>query len=212
MNTNIEETLYRQFGSQHKAGDLIFQEGDPGNLVYLIQQGRIQIGKAVGDGTRVLAVLSRGEFFGEMAMISEKPRSATATAVDDSRLLALDKKLFFKILRSNYDIAVRLVEQLAGRLEAANKQLESVLLTDTITRLFRYFESAATEQTGTNIGDLAFDLGVQEERLKKIINKFEQKEIIRLEDDQVIITDSQKLAKLKDYLFLKEEFGPIGSE
>jgi len=210
MTTNIEETLYRQFGSQHKAGDVIFQEGDPGNLVYLIQQGKIQISKAMGDRTKVLAVLSRGEFFGEMALISEKPRSATASALDDCRLLALDKKLFFKILRSNYDITVRLVEQLAGRLKTANQQLETVLFTDTVTRLVKYFENTATGERGINLSDLAFELGVLEERLKKIIDKFEEKQIIRIEEDRVIVTDSEKLSKLKNFLFLKEEFGPVG--
>jgi len=210
MATNIEESLYRQSGAQHKAGDVIFKEGDPGSRVYIIQMGRIQISKAMGDRNKILAVLPRGEFFGEMALISDKPRSATATALDDCRLLALDKELFFKILRSNYDITVRLVEQLSRRLESANEQLETVLFTDTITRLVRHFENADPDEQSMEIGDLAFELGVLEERLKRIIVKFAEKGIIRVDEGRVIITDREKLAKLKDYIFVKEEFEPTG--
>ncbi len=209
LTVNLEEILYRQFGSEHRKDSVIFKEGDPGNLVYIIQSGRVQITKALGERTKVLSVLSRGEFFGEMALISDRPRSATATALEDCRLLGINSEMFFKILRSSYDITLRIIEQLAARLAEADKRLEVILFTDATTRLVRQFESLAEESQATNAVQLAYELGVPQERIQRILVKLEEKGIVSMKTGSVTVVDKTKLTKLKNYLLLKEEFGQI---
>ncbi len=209
MAANIEETLFREFGCQFKAGSSIFQEGDPGDLVYIILTGEVQVSKTVRDKSRILATLSRGDFFGEMALISDKPRSATVTVMKDCRMLALGRKIFFRILRSNYEVTVRLVEQLASRLAEADRQLENLMFADTTARLVKVLEETSKTEIFMKTEDLAYELGVFEERLSRILRKFEEKGIMEVTPGSMVIRDREKLAKLKDYLFLKEEFGQI---
>ncbi len=206
---SLEETLAKDFGRAYPAGGIIFKENDPGHLVYIIQSGRIEIRKAVGDRQKVLAQLGRGDFFGEMALISDRPRSSTATAMEESRLLALKADTFFRILRTNYDITVRIIEQLAARLAEYDRRLEVLLFTDATSRLVRFLENSPGQTLPMDLGQLAYELGLSQERLQHITRKFEEKGIIRVGPASIAIADRDKLAKLKGYLLLKEEFGKI---
>jgi CRP/FNR family cyclic AMP-dependent transcriptional regulator len=206
---SLEESLDKDFGCAYPQGSVIFNENDPGHLVFIIQSGRIEIRKAVGDRQKVLAQLGRGDFFGEMALISDRPRSATATAVEDCRLLALKSDTFFRILRTNYDVTVRIIEQLAARLAESDRRLEVLLFTDATSRLVRFLESTPAQVLEMDLEGLAYELGLPLERLQHIARKFEEKGIIRVGPSNIAIADRDKLAKLKGYLLLKDEFGKI---
>ena len=75
-----DDSLFSRFGREFPTGAVLFREGDPGKEMYVIQAGRISVSKKVRDVEKVLGTLGQGEFVGEMAIISNKPRSATATA------------------------------------------------------------------------------------------------------------------------------------
>jgi CRP/FNR family cyclic AMP-dependent transcriptional regulator len=208
MTAAIEETLYLRFGCEYAAGSVIFSEDEEGRLVYIIQSGRVEISKAVGEKSKVLAVLSRGEFFGEMALISERPRMATARALEECRLLAIDSATFYKILRSDYDITLRIIEQLATRLAEADRRLEVLLFTDATSRLIRLLEGIPPPG-GWRVEHVAYELGVPTERMQRIIGKFEEKGIVKADAGGLTVADQAKLAKLKNYVALKDEFGQI---
>src|ERR671934_349281 len=111
-----EETLFQRFGKEFPKGHVLFREGDPGKEMYVLQSGKVAISKRVRDVEKVLATLGPGEFFGEMAIISNKPRNATATVSQDARLLIIDPKTFEGMIRSNGEISVRMIKKLADRL------------------------------------------------------------------------------------------------
>ena len=87
--TDVSDALSR-FARDYDAGTVLFEEGQPGDYMYVVQQGEVEIRRQVGQAERVLAVLSSGEFFGEMAILNSKPRSATAVVSEDAKLLVIE--------------------------------------------------------------------------------------------------------------------------
>jgi CRP-like cAMP-binding protein len=123
-----EAGLLDRYVWEYEAGTVLFREGDPGRDMYVIQSGEIEISREIGQRHQVLALLPAGEFFGEMAIVNDRPRSATATVRSRSRLLVIDSVTFESMLRNKTEIAVRIIKALAGRLERANQQVELLLL------------------------------------------------------------------------------------
>ena len=111
-----EEALFQRFGKEFPKGTVLFREGETGKEMFVLQAGRVVITKTVRDTEKTLAVLGPGEFFGEMALISNKPRNATAAVEEASRLLVIDPKTFEGMIRGNSEIAVRMIKKLAERL------------------------------------------------------------------------------------------------
>lgn len=111
-------------GHRQLAGDeVVFHEGDHGEEMFVVQSGLIRITKAFGGEERVLAELGPGEFFGEMAILNNEPRNATARAVSPSVLLVYDKDTFEQMLINNPNVAVRMVHKLAERLRRTNDMI-----------------------------------------------------------------------------------------
>jgi CRP/FNR family transcriptional regulator, cyclic AMP receptor protein len=102
-----------------KAGETIFNEGDPAAEVYVIWSGRVGI--QLGD--RILDTLEANEIFGEMALIDEKPRSATAVALTDVELVPISEMQFLLLVTRKPAFALEVMRVLAHRLRAANKAL-----------------------------------------------------------------------------------------
>ncbi len=113
------ETPFHEFA----AGDVIFREGDPGQEMYIIESGQIAIVReAVGPDP--LAVLDAGDFFGEMSVLEDLPRFASAIARTPVRLLRIDRSSFVPIIRENAEIAVRIMRKLSGRLRGTELRVE----------------------------------------------------------------------------------------
>ncbi len=130
-----EDTLFQRFGKEFPKGTVLFREGETGKEMFVLQSGRVVITKTVRDTVKILATLGPGEFFGEMALISNKPRNATATVDEPARLLVIDPKTFEGMIRGNSEIAVRMIKKLAERLDEADAQIENLLLADPASRV-----------------------------------------------------------------------------
>jgi CRP/FNR family cyclic AMP-dependent transcriptional regulator len=117
MNDGLE-----RFARDFAAGTVLFVEGHLGSDMYIVLAGEIEIRRRVGDADRVLAVLPAGEFFGEMAILNHRPRTATAVARTASRLLVIDGTTFEAMLRARPEIALRMIRALASRLDGAINQ------------------------------------------------------------------------------------------
>lgn len=109
------------------AGDLIFREGDLGTEMYIVQEGRVEIAKVVGGTEKSLATLEKGDFFGEMSILEELPRTATARAETAVKLIEINGSTFDKMLRSNPEIAVRMMRKLSRRLRETDRLLHEAL-------------------------------------------------------------------------------------
>ncbi len=110
----------------YQAGEVIFTEGDLGTEMFIIQEGEVQIVKRIGNTSHVLSQLEKGDFFGEMAVLENAPRSADAVATSDVKLIAINGSRFDEMLRRNPEIAVRIMRKYSKRLREANRLLESL--------------------------------------------------------------------------------------
>lgn len=142
----MSENPIDRFARDYAAGEVLFREGDAGDVMYVIQSGSIEIRRKVGDQERTLAVLPPGEFFGEMAIVNQRPRSATAIVREPSRLLVIEGRTFEAMLRGRVEIAVRMIKTLAGRLERANEQIELLLLPNANHRVVQCLRMLADQQ------------------------------------------------------------------
>jgi len=109
------------------AGAVIFREGDLGSEMYIIQKGHVRISLQVGGKEREVAVLEKGDFFGEIAILNQSPaRSATAVAIDEVEALKLRTSDLDLLLRRKPDIAIRMMMKLSERLRETNRRFEEL--------------------------------------------------------------------------------------
>ena len=117
--------------------EIIFREGEPGQHMYVILDGLVEIRKKTGEkSTRTMITLKKGDIFGEMAVVERKARSATAIAASDCRLLRLDEEAYFELVQKNPDFAVKMIKTLSSRLRAADNLIEEVMGSDTDKQMF----------------------------------------------------------------------------
>jgi CRP/FNR family cyclic AMP-dependent transcriptional regulator len=121
------DQLFWKFGRKFSRGTVIFQEGDPGHEMFIIQKGRVQVRKKVGNREKVLAELSDGEFFGEMALLLGMERSATVEVIEDSKVLVINPQTFESLLKNSPEIALKMLKKMALRLRASDEKLEATL-------------------------------------------------------------------------------------
>jgi len=209
-----QEGLFERFGRTFPAGSLVFCEGDPGAELYVIQSGRVQISRRVRGREMHLITLAAGEFFGEMAIVNNKPRSATATVIEEARMLVLDARTFEAMVRGNSEIAVRLVKKLAARLDAANAQVEKLLLQDLNHRLVYHLRRVTAGQPGdtpilveTNLEDLANQLDAEPHDVQKCLERLQQAKLVALTEQGLEIAALDKLDQFLSFLDMKERLG-----
>jgi len=123
-----EEQLFWKFGKHFPKGTVLFREGDLGREMFIVQQGKVQVRKRVGKTEETLAELSAGEFFGEMALLIGMDRSATVEVIEDSKLLVISPETFGSLLKSDIEIALKMLKKMAARLRALDEHLEAALL------------------------------------------------------------------------------------
>ncbi|MBX5481177.1 MAG: Crp/Fnr family transcriptional regulator [Myxococcaceae bacterium] len=213
-----EEQLFSRFGKEMPRGTVLFREGDPGKEMYVVQSGKVAISKRVRDVEKVLATLGPGEFFGEMAIISNKPRNASATVSEDARLLVIDPKTFESMIRGNAEIAVRMIKKLADRLSEADAQIENLLLSDPASRVVhRILETCASRGRPTEEGieiefpvrDLPRELGVGEPAIRITLNRLERGGLLERSGDRLTVHDTARLKDYLSYLEMRWKFGDL---
>ncbi len=127
----IQKTTFEQHVRSFDAGAVIFREGDEGSEMFIIVQGEVEIRKSTGaSSSKVLTTLKRGDMFGEMAIIEKRPRSATAVAVQPTRALVLNERLYDAMVASNPDFARRMNRVLSERVRRADAIIQNILTTN----------------------------------------------------------------------------------
>lgn len=213
-----DDSLFSRFGREFPAGSILFREGDPGREMYVIQSGKITVSKKVRDVEKVLGTLGQGEFVGEMAIISNKPRSATATVHEAAKLLVIDSRTFEAMVRANAEIAVRMIKKLTERLQEADRQIENLLLADPTSRVVHHLihqavakgiEPAENIHVELSVKDLPPLLGLREEQIRDTLIKLEKAKLAKLDSDGVLIPTVQKLKEYLDFLEMKAKFSEL---
>src|SRR5262249_2888588 len=123
---SLGRTGHRQ---KFSAGEVIFSAGDPGDGLYLVELGRVQISAVVGNGqSRVLATIGAGDFFGEMAVLDDAPRSATAKADADTETFFLARNDLLGLLERRPHFALELIREFSLRMRALNQKYADEIL------------------------------------------------------------------------------------
>jgi CRP-like cAMP-binding protein len=217
-----------RFAKDFKAGTVLFEEGQPGDHMYVITHGEVEIRRNVGETERVLAVLPAGEFFGEMAILNARPRSATAVVRVDSRLLVIAGNTFEAMLRARPEIAMRIIKALASRLENANQHIELLLLPTPNHRVVQCLRHMAEEQmmlagnvvnAGTailvpkRIEDIAVRVGLPVHEVIDVVDRLRNARLILLAQDAgisgdgFIVPEVGRLSEFLEFLNLKDRYG-----
>ena len=215
---SAEDPLFQRFGKEFPKSTVLFREGESGKEMYVLQSGRVVITKKVRDQQKTLAVLGAGEFFGEMALISNKPRNATATVAEAARLLVIDPKTFEGMIRGNSEIAVRMIKKLAERLADADAQIETLLLADPGSRVVHYLLTACqtrgrAAEEGVEIDLQARELpgltGVGEPGIQSMLERLERLALVERNGDRLTVRDTARLDEYLSYLEMRWKFGDL---
>ncbi|MEO0233645.1 MAG: Crp/Fnr family transcriptional regulator [candidate division WOR-3 bacterium] len=209
-NSKIERLL--------KDGEVLFREGEIGDEMYLIKSGKIKIVQKIGDEMKVLAVLSEGDFFGEMALIDGSPRSATAIAEGDTELITFDKVAFRKKIGEE-PLIEYIITELSKRLRRADEQIKFLMIKGDEKRLIAFLimkaqDEGIKQQDGSYLINIDFKyeniaplVGMSVDKLKRLIENLEKSNLIKIYNDKIIINNLTNLEEYLKYVSLKEKYG-----
>ncbi len=137
----VPDGIYRQYADKQ----IIFCEHEPGNELYIIKSGRVKIVKYHGDSEIILSVLREGEIFGELAIVSDKPRNATAVSFGTTVLLPIDKESMLKLIQKSSDLLKRIFTAISQRVWFTFIRTESKFYQKPITRVYVFLENKLIE-------------------------------------------------------------------
>ncbi len=121
-------TTFKDAGQDFPRGTVLFKEGDTGAEMYLINSGEVRLSRKTKQGVVVLATLGFGEFFGEMSVITNEPRTITAEALTDCRLNVISKDILETLVTGNPLVALSILKKLMFRLEDAYGLIEDLFV------------------------------------------------------------------------------------
>lgn len=183
-----------------KRGSVIFNEGDPGASMYVVLSGKVKIVKKARGVDKTLAVFGPGDFFGEMAIISGKTRSASAVAEEDCRLQVLERHDFLNMVQCNRKedrMTLSVMEKLCDRLRDTDLQIENLLIGDHLNRVA---DALAQMKAGVSVGDVAGRVGLTKERVGGIVAKLAAAGGVSAAGERIESLNEEKLRKYRDIL------------
>ena len=189
-----------------RQGEVIFREGDPGQVLYLIQSGQVRIYVNGLDGSETSVILfgRPGEIFGELAVVDGLPRSATAVALEETLLLTIERERFRRHLCQAPALALNFMQELSLKLRYNTRQMDSLANLPVPQRLARKLMELAqsygrAEAEGVRIDltltqtDLASLIGAARESINKSLRDFRRRRWIQIQDGYIVILDPEAL-------------------
>jgi CRP-like cAMP-binding protein len=188
-------------------GHTLFKEGDAGDRLFVVVEGKLKLGTSSGDGREnLLSILGPGDMFGELSLFDPGPRTATATAVTDSRVLALANDQVIGWVTAHPQVSLQLLKRLARRLRRTNEVLADLVFADVPGRVAKAIMELG-ERFGTKKDDglhvnheltqeeLAQLVGASRETVNKALADFAGRGWVRLEPRAVVVLDYERLSK-----------------
>ena len=199
---------------------MIFSECQSGQDMFIIQSGQVKISKVVDDNEVILAVLQKGDFFGEMALLENKPRSASAIAHEDCVLMAVNRKNFDQMVATQAQLITRLTITLAERLWSMSRQLTNAQLRDPMFKLFDMLAlqleknrvplgKTASHQFDLTPYDLAHMCGIPQEEQAIVLAQFIKDPRVRLVSNKIYIADCRELMKASEFYRKQKQSAPV---
>lgn len=200
------EALFEKYGRSYKPGEIVFSEGDSGEFMFIIQAGRVEISKNMDGHKHVLSVLSKGEFFGEMAIVTRVKRTATAKAVDDVQLLTFDRGDFQGMIEKNSKIGLSVIDKLCRRLQHSNDQIQQLLRNSfksaIALNLYLRFQRTGGEAKALTLDrtqrEIAKNIDVDEQIVSTAFNELAAAQVVQLQGNSLKLLDEARLCKVAD--------------
>ena len=149
-------------------GDIIFREGEPGNVMYILQSGKVHIKKKVENGEKLLKVVEQPhDFFGEMSLLDDSHRSATAISAEKTNMLLIDRISFENLIVNNGKFALKIIKILSNRIRSSNMEISELVSEDLSERVSRGLADFS-KQYGDRIYTGEFKINLYE--VKKWLN------------------------------------------
>lgn len=192
----VRQAFERRFSD----GEIIFDEGDQGIDLYVIQSGQVQISRNSNAGPRVVAKLGAGEFFGEMSVVLGETRTARAVAVGPTELLELDGETFEAMCIERPEIAIRMIQRLAIRLISAERRLSALGLDELVVPLVRYLACQGNAETEdeirirTSLRELSAGCKLTLAETHEALHQLMDQKLVRLADEELIAPDRTALS------------------
>jgi CRP/FNR family transcriptional regulator, cyclic AMP receptor protein len=193
--------------SRMERGDVLFHEGDPGDTLYVIAEGKVKLGRTSPDGREnLVAILGPGEMFGELSLFDPGPRTMTATALAETQLLGLKHQSLTALLTGRPEVAKTLLAALAQRLRRTNAHLADLVFTDVPGRVAkalldlserfgRPVEGGIMVSHDLTQEELAQLVGASRETVNKALADFATRGWLRLEARAVLLQDVDRLRR-----------------
>jgi CRP-like cAMP-binding protein len=185
------------------AGDVIYDAGQPGEALFVIQSGQVELTRTGAEGARVVARYGPGEFFGEIAVLLGRPRTTRAVAANDARLLQLDRATFEAMCVDRPEIALRVIQRLAERAIELEQRLAALGVDDLLRPVVRVLlrHAAAGEKSAqiqTTLRKLASEAGLRMHEAHRALNQLFDQKLVRLVEDALEVRDFDALASALD--------------
>lgn len=186
---------------------VIFQKDDLGNFFFLICSGRVKVIIETEEGKEgILSILYPTEFFGEMSLLDGEPRSATVVALEETKVIIIERNDFLSLLYKHPELALKILKTLSLRLRKANRQIETLMFLDAPGKVARLLIDIAQERGKKINNEILIDLdftrqelgnliGVSRETTTRILKSFEEDGILSIERNQIIIKDIGELKR-----------------
>ena len=199
--------------TQCSIGTVLFREGETGTKMYVIKSGKIRMSKQIYDTSVTIEELGAGDFCGEIALVTNQARTTTAMVVKEATVIQIDASQFENMLRSNSDIAVRMMKRMAQRLIEAQFRIANFTLRTTKARLLHQLRNEAERRdaklrTPAPIpDDLAAVLALEFGEVKVLLGELVRDELISIDKKGFFnIIDPRAYERYLKYLELHDHF------
>jgi len=205
---NIDLSKFERFVRTFKEEEIVFCEYEPGDAFYLIQSGRVKIVKIIGNIEKIIDILEPGEFFGEMALLEDAPRSASIIALENCKLLEFNRSNFEVLMTGNPQMVIKLLTLFAQRIYDQKRRFAILTLSDEYARVADVFVMLADtlkleyidNDTGkriyeNSVSDIAQWAGMRVDRCREILIHFQEQQRIRLFTDRIEVANIHDLVR-----------------
>ena len=196
---SLDLSVFNRFAITKKAGDIIFCEFEPGDAFYLIQTGKVKIVKIIGDLEKTLAILNPGEFFGEMALLEDAPRSATTIALTDVKLLEFNRANFEVLMQGQPQIVLTLLKLFSKRIYEQKRRFLILTLDDVQARVADVFlmldenagkpadEGDNVRVFANSVDDIAHWAGISVAKASEVLKQFANQRRVEIQQGKIIV-------------------------
>jgi CRP/FNR family cyclic AMP-dependent transcriptional regulator len=193
-----------------RRGQMVFHKGDIGSAMMAVLTGRVRISAVNGDGKEIiLNVINPGQVFGEIALLDGQPRSADASAIEETVLLVVERRHFMPLLAANQDLVARLLAVLCERVRSTSLALEQIALFDLEARLARLILKLAADYgratiDGTRIElklsqrDLSNLVAASRESVNKQLGEWRDQGVLKLDNGYIVVHRREALHALAE--------------